>query len=223
MRSLALLALLLCHSAPAADPWRPGERETWESAGFLDAHPDVKHRKLGFWQIELGHPKVAVQEFLRAAEYSDKASQAMLGEMFWQGRDVGQDRPRAYAWMDLAAERGYRPFVLERERYWHAMSEPERAAALQIGRELYAHFGDAVARPRLVRKLKRLKPKMLGALGLRPLKLLTEQGETKVSRLVYYDPKYWTPERYFEWTDAVWHEPPTGTVEIGPLRADDSH
>ena len=105
------------------------------------------------------------------------------------------------------------------ERYWQALTEAERAQALRIGRQLYARFGDEVAQPRLARRLKRHQPKMLGALGLRPIKLLTEKGVVKVSRTVYYDRNYWTPERYIAWTDKVWQKEPTGEVEVGPLRA----
>ena len=221
MRTNAMLVLFLfCQCAAASDHWRKGERETWESPGFLEAHADVMFRKRGLVLLDEGQADLAVQEFQRAAEYSDKASQAMLGEMYWQGQKIARDRARAYAWMDLAAERGFRRFVLERERYWHALDPAERAAALRIGRELYAHFGDAIAQPRLARRLERHLPTNLGALGLRPLTLLTANGEVKVSRMVYYDRKYWKPELYFAWTDAVWQADPNGTVEVGPLRGE---
>lgn len=54
------------------------------------------------------------------------------------------------------------------------------------------------------------------------MELLTENGSIKVSRTVYYDRKYWRPDRYFEWTDAVWQAEPVGEVEVGPLRAGES-
>jgi uncharacterized protein len=217
-----LVMCLLWQGAAASDPWQDAERATWESPGFLAAHPDVMHRKRGLARLEQGETERALQEFRRAAEYSDKASQAMLGELYWQGRRVGRDRARGYAWMDLAAERGYPHFVRQRERYWHALDAAARAEALRLGAELHAQYGDAAAQPRLAKVLRRHKPPMLGALGLRPLTLIGADGAVEVSRMVYYDRRYWEPELYFAWTDATWRGEPHGTVEVGPLRGGNS-
>src|SRR3546814_9279963 len=70
----------------------------------------------------------------------------MVAEMLWNGDGVERDRALAYAWMDLAAERGYAGFLGLRERYWSALDEAGRARALEAGQEVYAHYGDAAAR-----------------------------------------------------------------------------
>ena len=64
------------------------------------------------------------------------------------------DAAEAYAWADLAAERGYREFLVLRERIWEGLDETQRGRALALGTQLYAEYGDAVAKPRLERLLR---------------------------------------------------------------------
>ena len=56
--------------------------------------------------------------------------------------------------MDLAAERGTEWLVVQRERFWEALSADERERAVREGRALYAEFGDPAATPRLERELR---------------------------------------------------------------------
>lgn len=234
LRSNALVALfLVAPLAVAAQPVPQRDVALWGLEAFVGAHPDVKYRKQGLWQMEQGHPERAMAEFLRAAKFADKGSQGMLAEMYWQGQHVAQDRPRAYAWMDLAAERGYVLFVGKREHYWNQLTPAERAQALQVGTELYATYGDDVARPRLqhvlVRELRKTTGSHIGALGAVTVvpvagnvfgskKDIGKMGLT-IGGDTYYNRKYWIPERYFAWTDAVWNEMPQGGVEVGDIQA----
>ena len=87
-----------------------------------------------------GQHDEAFAAFRKSARYADKAAQAMIGEMLWDGLGVPADRVQAYIWMDLAAERGYRNFVVLRERYWARMSEAEREAAVEGGAPIYQEF-----------------------------------------------------------------------------------
>jgi hypothetical protein len=64
------------------------------------------------------------------------------------------DPALAYAWADLAAERGYPEFLGVRERVWAPLDESQRQRALELGASLYAQYGDAVAKPRLERLLR---------------------------------------------------------------------
>src|SRR3546814_7752095 len=96
-----------------------------------------------------------LDQFLRAARYGDKPAQAMLAEMYWKGTGVAQDRPRGYAWMDIAAERRFPNFVILRERYWSSLDARERERAIDVGRPLMDEYGDASAGPRLAKVLRR--------------------------------------------------------------------
>lgn len=64
--------------------------------------------------------------------------------------------------MDLAAERGYPELLRQREAYWAALDRQERERALAVGQELYARYGDDVARPRLGHQLRRQAAKQTG-------------------------------------------------------------
>src|SRR5690606_35047968 len=114
-------------------------------AGFLSSHPDLRHRMRGLKEFKDGNLEDAFRFFQRAAFYADKPSQGMVAEMLWSGQGVPQDRALAYAWMDLAAERGYATFLGARERYWNALDESERERAISEGQAVYAKYGDAAA------------------------------------------------------------------------------
>ncbi len=67
--------------------------------GFLAAHPDIRWRREGLHAFHNKAYEEAYGYFRRAASYADKASMAMLAEMYWKGLGVAWDRPIAYAWM----------------------------------------------------------------------------------------------------------------------------
>ena len=121
--------------------------------GFLQAHPDIRWRREGLHAFHHKRYDEAHAMFLRAAHYADKASMAMLAEMYWKGLGVARDRPIGYAWMDLAAERMYPNFTILRERYWSELDQAEQAAAIERGGhvlvlELLTHVLEAAARTR---------------------------------------------------------------------------
>ena len=120
-----------------------------DSRSILVSHPDLWYRSLGKRAYENKAPAIAFPLFLRAAGFADKPSQAIIAVMYWNGDGVERDRPRAYAWMDLAASRGYPEMVVQRERYWKELGPTERLEALAVGHEIYAEYGDAVALKRL--------------------------------------------------------------------------
>ena len=117
--------------------------------GFVESHPDLRNYRLGLQSYRAGDLEKAFRYFRIASRYSDKPSQSLVAEMYWYGKGVEQDRPLGYAWMDLAAERGYVRLLGLREKYWEAMDAGERERALEVGEQVYADFGDAVAKRRL--------------------------------------------------------------------------
>ena len=112
-------------------------------------HPDTHYRRLGFKSYSAGNAYEAVTYLTRAARYADKPSQLALALMYWEGDGVDRDRARAYAWADVAAERGYPDFLAVRERYWSEMTPEEQAEARKVGAEVLAEYGDEVAKKRL--------------------------------------------------------------------------
>lgn len=189
---------------------------------FLRHHPDIKHRLEGLTHLDAGEPAKAAREFRRAAHYADKVSQAALAELIWEGALPGRSRSEAYAWMDLAAERGYPVFVAKREQYWAGLAAAEREAAIKVGVEIYSQYGDDVAKPRLAEMLRRGRVAVTGSrvgyVGQLQVLIPGPGGNLiSISGDEYYQDRLWRPEEYFAWQDQTWGVPPTGTVTVGEL------
>ena len=223
-RSMMLLAAL---SAPT---WAaPGglqlhrEEQMLNSHAFLHAHPDLKHRRAALAAYDAGDHAQAAKDFRRAARFADKPSQAMLAEMLWRGEGLPRDRAAAWAWMDLAAERGFAFMRAKRESYWTAMDAAERERAQALGKALQAEFGDAAAKPRLEWKLRRAKYERTGSnagfVGPLTVTLNVDNEPVRVQGAAYYEARYWEPEKYWKLQDAEWQRPRRGRVDVGPLRA----
>ncbi|MCD9029476.1 hypothetical protein LDO26_14875 [Luteimonas sp. BDR2-5] len=212
-------------SAQAADAL---DEEIMSSAGFLAAHPDLQNRGRGWEAYNAGRFDEALTWFRRAARYADKPSQGMIAEMLWKGEGVERDPALAYAWMDLAAERHYRGFVLLRERYWAQLDEAQRQEAMIRGEAVYAEYGDVVAKPRIASVLRRERRQSTGSrTGFVGSLQIMVPGPGGVMQTIdgsrYYASKFWDPEEYQAWHDAVWKDPPTGRVDVGeiePLRGE---
>lgn len=216
------VAFAIAGERPAPPPPDPTEDPLMIRAGFLGAHPDLRYRLLGLERMKRGRREEAFKFFSRAGFYADKPSQGMVAEMLWNGDGTPQDRALAYAWMDLAAERGYRGFLGLRERYWAQLTEAERARAIGEGQALYAKYGDAAAKPRIAAVLRRERRRMTGSrTGFAGnLKVLVPGPGGMMEQIdgsKFFDERYWDPDRYQAWHDAVWARPRIGKVTVGEL------
>lgn len=240
--TLALtLALLLAEplSAQTAARVTPFEQELLEQEGVLGAQPGFRWRREALLALERGEPAQVQAHLLRAARYADKPAQALVAERYWHGDGVAQDRALAYAWMDLAAERGYTVFVAHRENYWAALDDGERQRALREGQQIYADYGDAVAKPRLERHLEnRLRQQTGSRTGARSAvevylppavnpsgaSGIGKQGTDRFylgKRLPnYYQAKLWKADAWFDWQDAQYVGLPEGVVSVGAVSAE---
>lgn len=226
MKELALSALLALVLSPAAsianEPPSHDAMAVMQSEGFLSGHPDINFRRKGLEAFEDGYLGDAAMYFERSALHADKASQAMLAEMHWNGIGVPQDRALGYAWMDLAAERHYPTFLSLRESYWSQLDPAEQERAIEVGTPLYAKYGDDVAKPRLEQKLRRAMRQVTGSrAGYRGALTIVLPGPGGISLKIrgddFYSDTYWKPDHYWSWTDEVWSAPPSGRVDVGEL------
>ncbi|HEU4814301.1 MAG TPA: hypothetical protein VFS99_08750 [Xanthomonadaceae bacterium] len=229
IRPLALACLfslaatpVLAQAANDKPQFEAADLEVMGTAGFLSAHPDLRWRTEALAALEDHRAGEAFDYFMRAARYADKPSQAMVAEMLWTGTGVPVDRPRAYAWMDVAAERAYVPFLAKREQYWNTLSETERAQALEVGAAIYDEYNDSVAKERLERLLRRAQRNVTGSrTGFVGNLQVMVPGPGGVMLTIdgsrYYDEQYWEPEHYWAWQDSIWKDPPKGTVSVRPL------
>lgn len=203
----------------------PGISPELMTEGFLSAHPDLRWRREALHAYANKRYDQAMEYFLRAARHADKPAQAMIAEMYWTGTGVVQDRALGYAWMDLAAERFYSNFIIKREEYWRALSEAEQRDAIVRGQPLLAEYGDDVAKPRMakvLRKRRSVTGSRVGFVG--NLEIIPFTGPYAGTGMTlrgdeYYAPKYWQPDKYFEWQDEVWDAPAArkGRVKVGEI------
>ena len=208
----------------------PGIPPEMLTSGFLTAHPDIRWRREGSYSYNQKDYALAMTQFLRAARYADKPSQAMIAEMYWKGLGVAQDRELGYAWMDLAAERLYPNFVLKREFYWEQLDATQRQNAITRGQPLLAEYGDDAAKPRLVKVMRREASQITGSHagfvspGLRITPMTGPLAGTGIDIPAekYYAPQYWQPQQYFAAQDAEWAAPDRqGHVRVGELEQAD--
>lgn len=229
-KRMGLACLLLLAAAPAmaddkkAERWKPNlkEQEVLSSQAFLADHPDMLNRIRGMEELQRGDKQRAANYFRRAARYADKQSQAAYAEMLWEGNGIPQDRPAAYAWMDLAAERGYTLFLGFREKYWEALDEAERKRALEVGQAVYAEYGDDVAQPRMENILRRASRNVVGSrtgfVGAVQI-ILPGPGEgTVINGSDFYDTRFWEPRRYWRWQGQIVEGVKEGRVIVGDLK-----
>jgi tetratricopeptide (TPR) repeat protein len=237
LRAPPIVALLLCALVGTAGatgtpkaPAMPAWLDSVLSSGTFQAHhPDIRNQQRGLAYYRQRRHDEALAAFRRAAHYADKASQALLAQMHWRGEGVPADRALAYAWMDLAAERGYPIFLVEREKYWAALTEAEQARAVEVGRGLYERYGDDVAKPRLARVMRLGQWRsMTGSrtgydAGIRVAQPGADGSldPSSTARADVYDARYWHPESYWALQDRIWIGLPRGEVIVQPLRPDD--
>lgn len=215
------------------------KHEDWmvkdDLAGFLSSHPDIYNYRLGAIAYGRGEHAKAMAHFRKAARYADKPSQAMIAEMLWNGRGGPQDRAKAYAWADLAAEREYPELVRLRDGFWAELGEAERLRALQVGKEIYAEYGDEVAQPRIIVAMRRAKNNVTGSRtgftggtkihAAMPGVNAPEDSDAPVimDGTEFFASTYWEPQQYFRWREVQWREQVrqarSGTVDIGELQS----
>lgn len=176
MRRLAMLSMLFVAAVGAESAWaqhaavssgdlkRSGAVLADMATGpFVDAHSDLRFRDLGMNAYREGRKREALEIFLLASRYVDKASQAVVALMYWTGDGASHDRALAYAWMDLAASRGYPELQHQRDLYWAQLSDDERDRTRDLRQSLEADYGDDVGARRLTRELGSIRSQVTGS------------------------------------------------------------
>ncbi|HEY0332833.1 MAG TPA: hypothetical protein VGC74_03860 [Stenotrophomonas sp.] len=202
-------------SMPRIDPNVDG------SESMENVHPDQRFRRLGYASAQKGRTEDARRYYRTASRYGDKISQAALAELLWTGQGGDTDRALAYAWMDLAAERGTPYLLAKRETYWKDLAPEERERALSEGVAVYSEYGDVAAKPRLERILRKERTQVTGSrtgfMGTLDTYLM-EPGTASGSRVIgqrYYADKYWKPDEYWKSQDELIDR--QGRVHVGAL------
>lgn len=222
---LILPLLVVATTAVAAPNDEPKDPRSLEYELALRGHPDLEYRMYGMTAWKAGDFGYAMTLFRRAARFGDKPSQGMIAEMYAHGQGVERDMALAYAWMDLAAERGYRDFVVRRERYWARMDDATRERAIREGQAIYEEFGDAAAKPRFAVQLRREARNVVGSrtgfAGAVSITIPSSLGEQTIDGSTLQSINYWDPDKYWALQDRLWKEP-GGKADVGDLERVDA-
>lgn len=132
------------------------------AGSFATYHPDQYYFDKAIEAFNRGRLDDTARFLEQSSRYGDKVAQVALALMARDGVGRAPDPAEAYAWFDLAAERGYPMFLAEREAMWVKLAPDEQARALELAKVLHAEHGDAVAKPRLERLLRLGKSKQTG-------------------------------------------------------------
>lgn len=227
MPGLLFLSLLpvVAHGSNPPCSERPREPipERIMGSTFFNSHPDLQSRAEGLRAWRERRYVQAMRHFRTAAHHADKLSQAMLAQMHWEGLGTPVDHALGYAWMDLAAERGYHNFVQLRELYWSQLTPEEQADAVERGQAIWAENRDRVAKPRVNRAIKQARLNITGSrtgfisAGLEVRVRLADGQTVEVPATEYYSPAYYDPEQYWCTQDAYWSRPLNPEVAVGEL------
>jgi hypothetical protein len=236
MRLIPTLPLVLAALVPAPLVAQALSREEQAAlAPISEYHFDQVFRENGFEAYKRGDFEWARRHFLSAARYADKTSQLALSTIHANGEGVPRDLALAYAWADLAAERGFPKFVARREQLWAMLDAAAQARAIEEGGKLYAEYGDAVAKPRHAKQLARVtfrsmgrRPSLRGAVdtyvysGCSGSRNVAGGGLGGGSCFVpdYFEDENWAANDYWRVQDSVWGGG-SGEVEVSPLRRPD--
>ncbi|KRA54287.1 hypothetical protein ASD77_06625 [Pseudoxanthomonas sp. Root65] len=222
---LIVLGILLAIASGASAQGKKHQNNllsAMSTEGFMAYHPDLRWRRDGLLAYNRGDYPEALRRLKKGAYFGDKPSQAMVADMYWRGIGVEQDRALAYAWIDLSAERLYPDMVAFRERYWAELTESERRDALMRGREVYALYGDTIAKPRQAVHLRRGLRKMTGSrtgfVGNLSIRMYRSDGTGFEMRGdEYYAQELWKPQRYWGLQDTMWKAPVRERVRVGDV------
>ncbi|HYG06335.1 MAG TPA: sel1 repeat family protein [Stenotrophomonas sp.] len=189
--------------------------------GFFEAHLDLFYRKAGIAADRRADFADARKHYQLAARYADKPSQARLGEMYWEGQGGASDRVMGFLWMALAAERNYDAFQARKMDYWNQLTPDERKRAAALDQKMLGEYGDAVAKPRQAKVMRREALRGTGGLlGYSEGQLVsinTPRGNP-IDPQVYYAKEFWEPDAYWRMQDYVWDGRTPGRVDIGTVQ-----
>ena len=149
-----------------------------------------------------------------------------IGLMYLKGEGVRTDRATAFAWIDLASERGYLAYVATRDRVRATLTQEELARVEEVRKEISEKYGDVVAKPRIAEELRRGLRMMTGSragfdsgVKFLPLDEVFHTGAlgSAEARTVcangFWAAECWQPDFYFAMRDRQLN----ATVTVGPV------
>jgi hypothetical protein len=167
----ALVATLAFGTAQAAGDDARDYRSAAASEGAqwgigtpeADGRPGRYYFLQGAAAVNDGKYRFAVDMYQTAASWAYKPAEYNLAVMYLKGEGVTADKPRAMAWIALAAERGDSDYIEAREVIYAELTPDEFAKANEIWRELKKTYGDESALVRAKARWAQVKANITGS------------------------------------------------------------
>jgi uncharacterized protein len=152
MYRMILLLVLALLAAPS-----------WLHAQSIAALPGHYFHHMGELAYKREDFRNAHTMFERSAHWGDKLSQFNLGVMHYQGQGVPVNKPLAWAWFAVSAERRYARMEKTASIVWQELDAAGRIEAERLYQDLLERYGDAVAAPRAQRRMDRERRGITGS------------------------------------------------------------
>jgi hypothetical protein len=209
LNALLLLALL---AVPGVCP-----------AQSIAALPGHYFHHLGELAYKREDYRNALTMFERSAQWADKLSQFNLGVMHYQGQGVPVNKPLAWAWFAVAAERRYARMERTASMVWHELDAAGQAEAERLYEELLARYGDKVAVPRAQRRMDRERRNVTGSrTGMVGNLVVLDPGTGQTwDGTRFYDPKFYDFAGLMEREAILMDAIERGRVELRDLQLKD--
>jgi len=216
---LAILALvaMTCGSVAAQSP-KPGH--DWYD--YNEHTPGYRYMEEGQRAYSNGFFGSAMAKYKVAARWADKFAQYNIGVMHLRAEGVDFDPVKAWAWLELAAERDY-PQMVEAADDLYAMLDAQQQAEGRdyLERELLPRFGDEARVEPTALKMRQDRRRATGSrVGGRGflafLTVIDGSGQTRRGD-EYYAAEKWDFERIIEYETEVMFAIASGGVDLGEL------
>ena len=110
--------------------------------GILFSLPGFVLCMLAYGEVDVAAENEELEGLRRLAEQDDAEGQFNLGVMYARGRGVPEDYVRAYAWCNLAAEKGYERAAKARDSLRERMTAKQIARAQEFSNAFFHGVGD---------------------------------------------------------------------------------
>lgn len=218
---LALLLLALAMGPVLAED--AVERDTGLGVGYSEHVPSAWEMRQGRQDYEAGNYMGAFWHYTNAAVWADKFAQYNIGVMYLRGEGVEFDPVRGWAWLELAAERGYPEMVLAANDLYRMLDEAQQREGRRIlEEELLPDYGDAVRIKPTARRMERERRQATGTrtgskAALSALRIIDGSGITRRGD-EFYDPAKWDFERIVRFETQFMRDIANAGATLGEFR-----
>jgi len=217
-----VLLLLVVTTGPVAAQDAP-QRDSGLGVGYSEHIPSAWEMRQGRQDYVAGNFTGAFWHYMNAAVWADKFAQYNIGVMYVRGEGVEFDPVRGWAWLELAAERGYPEMVLAADDLYPMLDEAQQREGRRIlEKELLPDYGDAVRIKPTARRMERERRQATGTrtgskAALSALRVYDGSGVSRRGD-EFYDPAKWDFERIVRFETQFMRDIANAGATLGEFR-----